>query len=78
MPPNRLMGFYWHYTRQVWPALVALMAVGFFVALIEVSIFRYIASIVDLLKALFEFVRHGIDYIGFCHYPQPVVAKRSY
>ena len=45
------MGFYWHYTRQVWPALVALMVVGFVVALIEVSLFRYVGSIVDLLKA---------------------------
>ena len=51
MPPNRLMGFYWYYTRQVWPALLALMAVGFVVSLIEVSLFRYVASIVDLLKA---------------------------
>src|SRR5262249_25269235 len=51
MPPNRLMWFYWHYTRQVWPALAALMAVGFVVSLIETSLFRYVASIVDLLKA---------------------------
>ena len=51
MPPNRLLRFYWHYTRQVWPALVALMVVGFVVALIEVSLFRYVGSIVDLLKA---------------------------
>jgi ATP-binding cassette subfamily B multidrug efflux pump len=49
-PPATLSGFYWHYTRQVWPALVALMAVGFVVALIEVSIFRYVGEIVDLLK----------------------------
>ena len=49
-PPATLSGFYWHYTRQVWPALVALMAVGFFVALIETSIFRYVGEIVDLLK----------------------------
>ena len=51
MPPNRLLGFYWHYTRQLWPVLAALMAVGFVVSLIEVSLFRYVASIVDLLKA---------------------------
>ena len=51
VPPNRLLGFYWHYTRQVWPALAALMVVGFVVSLIEVSLFRYVASIVDLLKA---------------------------
>jgi ATP-binding cassette subfamily B multidrug efflux pump len=51
MPPTTLFRFYWHYTRQLWPVLAALMAVGFVVALIEVSIFRYIASIVDLLKS---------------------------
>jgi ATP-binding cassette subfamily B multidrug efflux pump len=50
MPPPTLSGFYWHYTRQVWPALAALMAVGFVVSLIEVSLFRYVGSIVDLLK----------------------------
>jgi ATP-binding cassette subfamily B multidrug efflux pump len=51
MPPTTLPGFYWHYTRQVWPVLAALMAVGLIVSLIEVSLFRYVASIVDLLKA---------------------------
>src|SRR5260221_4582043 len=50
MPPTTLSGFYWHYTRQVWPVLAALMVVGLFVSLIEVSIFRYVGSIVDLLK----------------------------
>jgi len=50
MPPRNLWRFYWHYTRQVWPALAALMVVGLFVSLIEVSIFRYVGSIVDLLK----------------------------
>ncbi|MEX0853099.1 MAG: ABC transporter ATP-binding protein [Bauldia sp.] len=51
MPPPTLAGFYWHYTRQVWPVLLVLMVVGLFVSLIEVSIFRYVGSIVDLLKA---------------------------
>ena len=49
MPPPTLLAFYWHYTRQLWPVLVALMAVGFVVSLIEVSLFRYVGSIVDLL-----------------------------
>ncbi len=50
MPPGTLAGFYWYYTRQVWPVLAALLVVGLFVSLIEVSIFRYIGAIVDLLK----------------------------
>jgi ATP-binding cassette, subfamily B, multidrug efflux pump len=50
MPPPTLGGFYWHYTKQVWPVLAALMVVGLFVSLIEVSIFRYVGELVDLLK----------------------------
>jgi ATP-binding cassette subfamily B multidrug efflux pump len=50
MPPTTLGGFYWHYTKQVWPVLAALMVVGLFVSLIEVSIFRYIGTLIDLLK----------------------------
>ncbi|HVZ14279.1 MAG TPA: ABC transporter ATP-binding protein [Bauldia sp.] len=49
MPPPSLYRFYWHYTKQVWPVLVALMAVGLFVSLIEVSIFRYTGELVDVL-----------------------------
>ncbi|MBS1183869.1 MAG: putative multidrug export ATP-binding/permease protein, partial [Proteobacteria bacterium] len=48
-PPDRLIPFYWHYLRQVWPSFAAVMVVGFFVAVIEVSIFRYIGDIVDYL-----------------------------
>ena len=40
MPPPTLLGFYWRYTRQVWPVLLALMAVGFVVSLIEVAMYR--------------------------------------
>jgi ATP-binding cassette subfamily B multidrug efflux pump len=50
MPPPTLIGFYWRYTRQVWPALVALMAAGLVVALIEVAMYDYVGSIVDLLS----------------------------
>jgi ATP-binding cassette subfamily B multidrug efflux pump len=48
-PPATLAGFYWHFFRQVWPVFAALLVVGFFVALIEVQLFRYISMIVDLL-----------------------------
>jgi ATP-binding cassette, subfamily B, multidrug efflux pump len=50
MPPPTLGGFYWFYTRQVWPALLALMAIGFVVSLIEVAMFTYVGSIVDMLR----------------------------
>ena len=51
MPPATLVGFYARYSRQVWPWLAALMAVGFAVALIETSILRFVGAIVDQLRA---------------------------
>jgi ATP-binding cassette subfamily B multidrug efflux pump len=50
-PPANLIGFYWRYCRQVWPYLACLMAIGLVVSLIEVSILRFIGSLVDLLRA---------------------------
>ncbi|MBN9019887.1 MAG: ABC transporter ATP-binding protein [Rhizobiales bacterium] len=50
MPPQTLVGFYLRYCRQVWPWLLALMGIGLVVSLIEVSMMRYIGSIVDLLR----------------------------
>jgi ATP-binding cassette, subfamily B, multidrug efflux pump len=50
MPPPRLLAFYWRYTRQVWPGLLALLVAGLIVALIEVAMYDYVGSIVDLLQ----------------------------
>ena len=51
MPPPRLLAFYWRYCKPVWPFLAALLVVGFVVSLIEVSLFKFIGSIVDFLRA---------------------------
>ena len=51
MPPARLFGYYGRYCRQVWPFLVALMAIGLLVALIEVAILRFVGSLVDMLRS---------------------------
>jgi ATP-binding cassette, subfamily B, multidrug efflux pump len=51
MPPANLLGFYWRYCRQVWPYLACLLVVGLVVSLIEVSILRFIGSLVDILRA---------------------------
>ena len=51
MPPASLFGYYGRYCRQVWPFLVALMAVGLVVSLIEVSILRFVGSLVDTLRS---------------------------
>ncbi|BCQ60184.1 hypothetical protein PBOI14_19340 [Pseudomonas sp. Boi14] len=49
-PPNRVLPFYFHYIKQVWPSFVALLVVGLFVALIEVSLFSYLSTIIDLAQ----------------------------
>jgi ATP-binding cassette subfamily B multidrug efflux pump len=51
MPPANLVGFYWRYCRQVWPYLACLLVVGLIVSLIEVSILRFVGSLVDMLRA---------------------------
>ncbi|MCC7273880.1 MAG: ABC transporter ATP-binding protein [Alphaproteobacteria bacterium] len=50
-PPGGLVAFYWHYVRQSWPVFTALLATGGIVALLEVSIYRYIGQLIDFLKA---------------------------
>lgn len=48
-PPQTLLAFYWHYVRQVWPVFVALIISGGVTATLEVTMFRYIGEIIDLL-----------------------------
>src|SRR5271156_4089011 len=50
-PPATLFGYYGRYCRQVWPYLVALMAISLIVSLIEVTILRFIGALVDLLRS---------------------------
>lgn len=47
-PPSKIIAFYWHYLHQVRGILLAICVVGFFVALIEVSLFDYVGRLVDL------------------------------
>ena len=47
-PPSKIVAFYWHYLRQVRGILLAVCFIGFFVALIEVSLFDYVGRLVDL------------------------------
>jgi ATP-binding cassette, subfamily B, multidrug efflux pump len=65
-PPKGLAAFYWHHFRQVWPVFAALLVVGFFVALIEVQLFRYISMLVDLLSTTTPeavFADHGWTFL---------------
>ncbi|MBC2655466.1 ABC transporter ATP-binding protein [Pseudomonas sp. MSSRFD41] len=63
-PPNRVLPFYFHYIKQVWPSFVALLVVGLFVALIEVSLFSYLSTIIDLAQgtpSVQVFSDHGLE-----------------
>ncbi|MBS7545773.1 ABC transporter ATP-binding protein [Ancylobacter oerskovii] len=50
-PPEGLWAFYWHFVQQGGPIFVAALAAAFLVAIVEVSLFRYVGQIVDLLQS---------------------------
>ena len=67
MPPQSVWRFYTFYLKQVWPAFVAAIVVGFGVAIVEVALFGFIGSIVDLTKAAPAanfFQQHGRELTG--------------
>jgi ATP-binding cassette subfamily B multidrug efflux pump len=50
MPPSSVWRFYVFYLRQAWPVFAAVVVVGFGVAIIEVALFGFIGSIVDMTR----------------------------
>jgi ATP-binding cassette subfamily B multidrug efflux pump len=62
MPPPQVGRFYLFYLRQVWPVFLAALLVGLGVALVQVSLFGFVGSIVDMAKqadAATFFTLHG-------------------
>lgn len=51
-PPSTLFGFYWFYLKQVKIPLLTLFVVGFFTAILEIVLFKYIGEIVDILQSV--------------------------
>ena len=49
-PPDRLLAFYAHYLRPVWPVFVALLIAGFLGSLIEVTLLAFVGKLVDLMR----------------------------
>ncbi|MGE0765376.1 MAG: ABC transporter ATP-binding protein [Hyphomicrobiaceae bacterium] len=49
-PPARLFDFYWYYVKPVWPVFLVLLVVGAIGSLIEVALFAFIGSLVDLMR----------------------------
>jgi ATP-binding cassette subfamily B multidrug efflux pump len=50
-PPDRLVAFYLHYLRPVWPVFAALLVAGLAGALIEVILLAFVGRLVDLMRA---------------------------
>ncbi len=70
MPPKSVLRFYAFYLRQVWGVFAVAIVVGFVVAIVEVSLFGFIGSIVDMTKGVpvADFFRqHGrtLMWMGF-------------
>jgi len=49
MPPRKVLPFYLHYLRPVWPVLLATLIAGLLLALVEVAMFDYLGRIVDMV-----------------------------
>ena len=50
-PPKGLLAFCWHYSRAVWPWLIAMSVLTAAVAMAEVTIYGFIGRVVDWLSA---------------------------
>ncbi|HZL32256.1 MAG TPA: ABC transporter ATP-binding protein [Pseudolabrys sp.] len=49
VPPAGLVAFYWHFARQAKPMFIGLFAIGFVVALLDVTIPVFIGQVVNLV-----------------------------
>ncbi len=50
-PPQRLVPFFWFFSRQIWGTLLAVIVLGFFAAVVEVALFTFVGQIVDLARS---------------------------
>jgi ATP-binding cassette subfamily B multidrug efflux pump len=50
-PPNSVWAFYVYYLRQVWQSFAMLLVVGLIGSLIEVALFRYLSTIIDMVNS---------------------------
>ena len=49
-PPDRLLAYYVHFIRPVWPAFAVLLVAGLLGSLIEVTLLAFVGSLVDMMK----------------------------
>ncbi len=63
-PPTRLLDFYWYYVKPVWPVFLLLLIVGCVGSLIEVALFAFVGSLVDLMRESKEPEKFFSDHGG--------------
>ncbi|MGI9366383.1 MAG: ABC transporter ATP-binding protein [Rhizobiaceae bacterium] len=49
-PPTGLLAFCWHYSKGIWPVLLATALLGMIVAALEILIFSYLGNVVEWLS----------------------------
>ena len=50
-PPHGLLAFCWHYSKGIWPALLAITLLAMSVAVLEIVIFSYLGNVVEWLSS---------------------------
>ena len=67
-PPSGLLDFYWYFVKPVWPVFLVLLVVGCIGSLIEVALFAFVGSLVDLMREAKTpetfFADHGWTLLG--------------
>jgi len=49
-PPDKLVPFLWHYSKDVWPWLLVMAGFTALISILEVSLFGYLGNLVDWLS----------------------------
>lgn len=49
-PPNKLLPFLWHYSRDLWVWLLVMALLTALISILEVSLFNYLGNLVDWLS----------------------------
>ncbi len=63
-PPNKFLGYVWHYVSQVKWAFVALLIYGFVNAIVEAIVFSYVGQLVDILTQFEAQGKHSTGWDG--------------
>jgi len=63
-PPELLWSFYWHFVYPVWPVFALVLFFDLLAALSEVALAKFVADLIDVLKATATPGRLFVDHSG--------------